>query len=122
MALTMIWPYQQLLPFFSFCQCGQNQYGLIIAVIMANIGVVLKSKKKMQITRENGFKNTLIFHQLWSKQFTDQNYGHLGLFQVKNMVFRGSTSHVSSDLILMFLESGEHVEWGQLASYNSNSN
>ena len=60
----------------------------------------------MQITRENGFKNTLIFHQLWSKQFTDQNYGHLGLFQVNNMVFRGSTSHASSELIFMFLESG----------------
>ena len=37
-------------------------------------------------------------------------------FLVKKEVSRGSTSHVSSELIFMFLESGEHVEWGQLAS------
>ena len=74
----------------------------------------------MQITCENGFKNALIYQKLWPKQVTDKNYGHflciLSLFRVKNMVSRGSTSHVSSELIFMFLESGEHVEWGQLAS------
>ena len=37
-------------------------------------------------------------------------------FLVKKEVSRGSTSHVSSELIFMFLESVEHVEWGQLAS------
>ena len=37
-------------------------------------------------------------------------------FWAKNNVSRGSTSLVSSELIFMFLESVEHVEWGQLAS------
>ena len=74
----------------------------------------------MQITRENDFKNELIYQKLWPKQVTDKNYGHflciLSLFRVKNMVSRGSTSHVSSGLIFMFLESGGPGEWGQLQS------
>ena len=74
----------------------------------------------MQITSENSFKNALIYQKLWPKQVTDKKYGHflciLSLFRVENMVSRGSTSHVSSELIFMFLESVEHVEWGQLAS------
>ena len=37
-------------------------------------------------------------------------------YLVEKEVSRGSTSHVSSELIFMFLESVEHVEWGQLAS------
>ena len=57
----------------------------------------------MQITSENGFKNALIYQKLWPKQVTDRNYGHflyiLSLFWVKNMVSRGSTSHVISELI-----------------------
>ena len=48
---------------------------------------------------------------LWSKVLI------LDLDQAEqNVVSRGSTSHVSSELIFMFLESVEHVEWGQLAS------
>ena len=41
---------------------------------------------------------------------------YFGPFLVENEVSRGSTSHGSSELIFMILESGEHVEWGQLAS------
>ena len=74
----------------------------------------------MLITSENGFKNALIYQKLWPKQVTDQNYGHflciLRLFSVENIVSRGSTSHVSSGLIFMFLESGGPGEWGQLQS------
>ena len=74
----------------------------------------------MQITSENSFKNALIYQKLWPKQVTDKKYGHflciLSLFRVENMVSRGSTSHVSSELIFMFLESGGLGEWGQLLS------
>ena len=74
----------------------------------------------MQITRENGFKNELIYQKLWPKQVTAKNYGHFhcisSLFWVKNMVSRGSTSHVSSERIFMFLEPGGPGEWGQLVS------
>ena len=74
----------------------------------------------MQITSENSFKNALIYQKLWPKQVTDKNYGHflciLSLFLVKDMVSRGSTSHVSSEQIFMFLDSGGPGEWGQLAS------
>ena len=74
----------------------------------------------MQITNENGFKNALIYQKLWPKQVTEQNDGHflciLSQFQVENMVSRGSTSHASSELIFMFLESGGPGEWGQLQS------
>ena len=74
----------------------------------------------MQITSENGFKNALIYQKLWPKQVTDKNYGHflciLSLFRVENMVSRGSTSHVTSELIFMFLESGGPGECGQLLS------
>ena len=69
----------------------------------------------MQITGENGFKNALIYQKLWPKQVTDKNYGHflciLSLFRVENMVSRGSTSHVTSELIFMFLESVEQRGW-----------
>ena len=69
----------------------------------------------MQITAENGFKNALIYQKLWPKQVTDKNYGHflciLSLFWVENMVSRGSTSHVSSEQIFMFLEPGGPGEW-----------
>ena len=74
----------------------------------------------MQITPENGLENALIYQKLWPKQVTDKNYGHflciLSLFRVENMVSRGNTSHVTSELIFMFLESGGPGEWGQLQS------
>ena len=74
----------------------------------------------MQITCENGFKNAFFYEKLWPKYVVDQKYGHfpciLSHFCVEKEVSRGSTSHESSELIFMFLESGEHVEWGQLAS------
>ena len=74
----------------------------------------------MQITSENDLKNAFVYQKLWQKEVTDQNYGHfLCIFEpfwVEKEVSRGSTSHVSSKLIFMFLESVEHVEWGQLAS------
>ena len=70
----------------------------------------------MEITREKGFKNALIYQTLWPKQITDNNYGHflciLSPFWVKNVVSRMSNSHVSSELIFMFLESAEPGEWG----------
>ena len=110
---TLIWPYpyRQLWPFFSFCHNGHHRYGHIMAIIMVNIGIVLRS------TSENSFKNALIYQKLWPKQIMDKNYGHflciLSPFRVENMVSRGSTSHASSELIFMFLESGGQGEWGR---------
>ena len=67
---------------------------------------------------ENSFKNALIYKNLWPKQVTEQTYGNflciLSLFWVENIVSRGSTSYVSSELISMFLESGGPGEWWQL--------
>ena len=47
MVFTMIWPYpyRQLWPFFSFCHNGHHRNGHIMAMIMANIGIILKSTK-----------------------------------------------------------------------------
>ena len=74
----------------------------------------------MQITSENDLKNAFVYQKLWQKEVTDHNYGHfLCIFRpfwVENVVSRGNLSHWSSELVFMFLESGKHVEWGQLAS------
>ena len=74
----------------------------------------------MLITSENDLKNAIVYQKLWEKEVMDQNYGCFicifRRFWVKNVVSRGNLSHWSSELVFMFLESGKHVEWGQLAS------
>ena len=70
---------------------------------------------KMQISSENEIEKYAFYMKLWPKKDSVWNYGHflciLRSFWLKNGPSRGGTSHVSSELILTFLESGEQGEW-----------
>ena len=70
---------------------------------------------KMQISSEDGIKKYALYTKLWPKKESDQKYGHflciLRSFWLENGPSRVGTSHVSSELILTFLESGEQGEW-----------
>ena len=70
---------------------------------------------KMQISKEDGSKKYAFYTKLWPKKELDQKYGRflsiLRSFWLENGPSRVGTSHVSSELILTFLESGEQGEW-----------
>ena len=70
---------------------------------------------KMQISCENENTKYAFYIKLWPKKDWVWNFGHflciLRSFWTKNGPSRGSTSHVSSELILTFLKSEEQGEW-----------
>ena len=75
---------------------------------------LLQRLAKMQVSNENGIKKYALYTKLWTKKQPDCNNGHficiLRWFWLKNGPSRGGTSHVSSELIFTFLESGEQGE------------
>ena len=70
---------------------------------------------KMQIFSEDGIKKYALYTKLRPKKESDKKYGHLlcilRSFWLENGRSRVGTSHVSSELTLTFLESGEQGEW-----------
>ena len=76
---------------------------------------LLQRMAKMQISSEDGIKKYALYTKLWPKIELDQKYGRilciLRSFWLENGPSRVGTSHVSSELILTFLESGEQGEW-----------
>ena len=79
------------------------------------IVVSIQRTGKMWITCESGVEKYASVQKLWPKQNRLWNYGHflciLGIFLTENDHSRGSTSHGSSEVIFMFLESVEQCEW-----------
>ena len=77
--------------------------------------VLFKRMAKMQISSEDGIKKYALYTKLWPKKELERKYGRflciLRSFWLENGPSRVGTSHVSSELILTFLESGEQGEW-----------
>ena len=76
---------------------------------------LLQRMAKMQISSEDGIKKYALYTKLWPKIELDQKYGRILCifmsFWLENGPSRAGTSHVSSELILTFLKSGEQGEW-----------
>ena len=116
---TTIWlyPYQQLWPYSIFWyNCYKRYDHNIRAIVMANESI-WKTIKNVGHQRNQHQKRIYL-----SKVMSFTSHGPklwpfpLYLEPFENMASRGCTSHISSELIFMFLDSGWPREWGQLQS------
>ena len=90
--------------------------GHAIVAIMALFMIFDKMARPIIAIFFKLLRSFLAFYtKLWPKKESDRNYGRFlcifRSFWLENGPSRGGTSHVSSELILTFLESGKQGEW-----------
>ena len=99
-----------------FCQCG---YGHNIEKNIVTIDLLLKCTKMQipvkMVSKIHSFINSYGKNKLWTKTMAIF-LCFFSPFWDKSAISRGSTSHMSSELIFMVLESGGLGEWKQLQS------
>ena len=82
---------------------------LHMATNMADIGVYAKNRENID---QQWIEKLALVQKLWPKQNWLWNYGPFSLyFGPKLATKKGSTSHGSSELNFMFLESVDQEEW-----------